>query len=179
MVETLRPEASAEGLSQATADSRHVYEVGFHLVPTVGEDGVAAVVEKIRKLLGDAEIIAEHFPQKMTLAYTIERATQGPSTTLGASKREKYSESYFGSIKFATEREALPALAEALRAMKEVLRFLLIETVREEAPAPARRAVFTSSRLEGEVLQKPVAREEKGGEVSEEELDKSIEALVS
>jgi hypothetical protein len=62
-----------------------------------------------------------------------------------------------------------------------VLRYLLVQTVREEE-APARRAVFTSDRLEGETLKKPVAPAEeptKGGEVSEEELDKSIDAIVA
>jgi hypothetical protein len=55
---------------------------------------------------------------------------------------------------------------------------LLVETVREDV-APTRRAVFTSDRLEGETLKKPVAEAEKPAEVSEEELDKSIDALVA
>lgn len=163
---------SKDSFTQAnTTDARPVYEVGFHLVPTVGDDGVAAVVEKIRAALGDAELINEHFPQKMALAYVIERAAAG--------RREKYAESYFGFIKFALDREAIPAFEQALRAMKEVLRYLLIETVREDISALPRRAVFSSDRLEGETLKKPAAAEEKKGEVSEADLDKSIEALVS
>lgn len=163
--------AEAE-LSQAkTTDTRPVYEVGFHVVPTVAEDALGAVVEKIRAALGDAEIISQQFPKKMTLAYTLERAEQG--------KHEKYAEAYFGFIKFALERAAVPALEEALRAMKEVVRFLLIETVREETVATPRRAVFASDRLEGETLKTPVsAAPEEKAEISEEELDKSIEALV-
>src|SRR3989338_8587558 len=178
MAETSHPEASAEGSSQATSaasaatvkNTTPVYEIGFHIVPTVGEEGVSAVVESVRKALGDAEIISEGFPKKITLAYQVERATQG--------KREKYTESYFGHIKFAMQRDGITAFTEAVRVMQPILRFLIIETVREHcAPAP-RRAVFTSDRLEGKTPEKPVAAPEKAAEVSDAELDKSIEALT-
>lgn len=164
---------SKDSSTQAnTTDARPVYEVGFHLVPTVGDEGVAAVVEKIRAALGDAEIIKEQFPQKMALAYTIERAAAG--------RREKYADAYFGFIKFALDREHIPGFEQHLRATKEVLRYLLIETVREDISAAPRRAVFSSDRLEGETLKKPAGpTEEKKGQVSEADLDKSIEALVS
>lgn len=161
----------AEPSTQAdTVSKTPVYEVGFHLVPAVGDEGVSAAAEKVRKVLGDAEIIAEGAPQKMALSYIIERAAQG--------KREKFSEAYFGWIKFATDREHLPGIAEKLGAMKDVLRHLIIETVREDIAAERRRAVFTSDRLEGETIKKTPRTEEKGGEVSEAELDKSIEALT-
>ncbi len=173
MSEISHPEL-VEGSSQAKAAPKEkgnpVYEVGFHIVPTVGEDGVGAVVESIRKILGDAEIITEGFPRKITLAYQVERATQG--------KREKYTESYFGHIKFATLREALPAIQTALQALEPVLRFLIVETVREDIAAAPRRAVFTSDRLEGKTIEKHVGVAEKPAEVSEAELDKSIGALT-
>lgn len=170
---------TAEVLTQANqpaglagSDSRPVYEVGFHIVPTVGDEGVAGVVDQIRSALGTAEIISEQFPEKKRLAYTVERSLTG--------KREKYDDAYFGFIKFALERESINALEDALRSNKNVLRHLLIETVREDISATPRRAVFTSDRLEGETIQKPKAAvEEKVAEVSEEELDKSIDALVS
>jgi len=168
------PEAFTQATDAAPAadvSRLPVYEVSFHIVPQVGEDGVSAVVEKVRRALGDAEIISEGFPQKMSLAYVVERAEQG--------KREKFSDSYFGWLKFATQREAIPALAEALRADRSILRHLIIETTREDLTAKPVRAVFTSDRLEGKTLEKPTATPEKGGEVSQEELDKSIEALVS
>ena len=167
-------EETAQGVepsTQAPVDKTPVYEVAFHIVPTVGDDGVAAVVEKIKKAIGNAEIIAEGPAQKMSLAYTIERATAG--------KREKYNEAYFGWIKFATERETIPALEDALRGMKEVLRSLIVTTVREDIMVRPSRAVFSSDRLEGQTLKKPTAEPEVRTEVSEEELDKSIEALVT
>lgn len=171
MAETMsHPEATAEGSTQATSDARPVYEVGFHLVPSIPEGDVAAAVEKVRALLGSAEIISVGAPAKMTLAYTIERAEQG--------KREKFTQSYFGWIKFAIDdRAAIPALQSALRELNEVVRCIVIETTREEVKQ-ARRAVFGSDRLEGETLKKPAAAAEKPAEVSQEELDKSIDAIT-
>lgn len=165
------PEGSS---SQANPkDTKVVYEVGFHLVPTLAESEVGGAVEKIRAALqaSGAEIIKEEFPAKRTLAYVVERAAAG--------KREKYAESYFGWIKFAVEeRGAVPAIEAALRAMQEVLRSLIVETVREEVVIP-RRAVFRSDRLEGETIKKPLVAAEPHTAVSEEELDKSIDALVN
>ena len=167
-------EASSQATSAASAatvkNTTPVYEIGFHIVPTVGEEGVPAVVDSVRKALGSAEIISEGFPKKITLAYQVERATQG--------KREKYTESYFGHIKFAMQREAINPFTDAMRAMVPVLRFLIIETVREDIAQAPRRAVFTSDRLEGKTIEKPAAVAEKSSEVSEAELDKSIEALT-
>jgi ribosomal protein S6 len=160
---------AAPAFTQANEIERPVYELGFHIVPTVGEDGVSAVVERIRAVLGEAELINEGAPRKMTLSYQVERSVSG--------KREKYTEAYFGFIKFATEREQLPGIQEKLRNLPEVLRYLVIETVREDIATP-RRAVFTSDRLEGKTIEKPVAAKETAVEVSEEELDKSLEALT-
>lgn len=161
----------AEPSSQAPAPEKTpVYEVGFHIVPAVGDDGVQVVVDTIRTVIGKAEIIVEGAPSKIALAYTIERATQG--------KREKFTESYFGWIKFATERENIPVLEEALRNNKEVLRSIVVSTVREDISAQPRRAVFTSDRLEGETIKAPARAKEEGGEVSEADLEKSIEALT-
>lgn len=168
-----------EAFTQATeADSSAdvssqpiIYEVGFHLVPTIAEDGVGAAVEKIRKIIGDdAEFISEGYPSKMNLAYVIERAAQG--------KREKYGEAWFGWIKFAQTRAKVPAIEAALNASRDVLRSLIIETVREDIVAPKARAVFSSDRLEGETIKAPKAAEEKAAPVSEVELDKSIDALT-
>jgi len=175
MAEISQTSAPAEASSQANVTPKEkgnpVYEVGFHIVPTVGEEGVGAVVESIRKILGDAEIISESFPRKIGLAYQVERATQG--------KREKYTESYFGYIKFATTRDQVPAIHTALGAQNTVLRFLIVETVREDIAATPRRAVFASDRLEGKTIEKHVGTAEKPTEISDAELDKSIEALTS
>ncbi len=175
MAEMSQTEATADVSSQANApkDSRPLYEIGFHVVPTVDEAKLAEVMADLRSEIVKAggEIISGAEPVKMTLSYVIERAATG--------KREKYPEAYFGWVRFVVEdRGGIQALENFLQNKKEILRFLFIKTVHEEVAAP-RRAVFSSNRLEGETLKKPVAPEAPTGEVSEEELDKSIDALVS
>lgn len=173
MVETSQETEVSSSQANIATDSRPVYEVGFLLVPELDEAGVATAVESIRAEIkkGEAEIISEGSPQKKVLTYTIERTT--------TAKRAKYNDAYFGFIKFATEREHIPALETFLRSAKDIMRHLLIETTREELVAAPRRTTFVSDRLEGEVIKKPVAEAEKKSDVSEEELDKSIEALVA
>jgi ribosomal protein S6 len=149
-----------------SAGATPVYEVGYILVPTLSVAEAEEVASKIRALVGK-EVLKEEAPRNMSLAYVIERSRAG--------KREKYGEGYFGFIKFESEKEPIPAIAEALRNNQSVLRYLLIETVREDIN---RRAVFASDRLEGETIKKPQAAVEEKVEVSEEELDKSIDALV-
>ena len=154
-------------------DGRTVYEVGFHLVPTLSEGDLAGAVDAVRAILTKegAEVLNDTFPKKITFAYRIERSV--------TSKVEKYTEGYFGWIKFVVDASATPTIAAALRANMSVLRFIIVETTREDAPAP-RRAVFASStRLEGKTIEKPAVVEEKTAEVSEEDLNKSIDALVA
>ena len=168
-------QASAETSSQANApkETRPIYEIGFHVVPNLDEAGAAKAAEIIRAAVekGDAEIISEGAPTRVRLAYTIERATAG--------HREKFDEAYFGFIKFATEREHVSGLETTLRANRDIMRYLLVETIREDLVNAPRRATFASDRLEGETIKKPAAAPEKTGEVSEEDLNKSIDALVS
>jgi ribosomal protein S6 len=161
--------SSTQANNTPSGDTRPVYEIGYHLVPTLAEDAVAGEVAKIRAMLGDAEIITDEAPHKMTLSYIVERP--------GTGRREKYGEAYFGFIKFAIDKSEINGIETKLRAMREILRYLLVLTVREEVST--RRAVFTSDRLEGETLKKPVAEAEKPAEISDAEIDKGIDALVT
>jgi ribosomal protein S6 len=174
-------EGNPETLSHARilSDEKAIYEVGFHVAPSLSEEEVGAVVQKIKAALatGGAEIVSEGAAHKMALAYTIEIANSGLAAQAG--KRAKYNEAYFGWIKFESDRQAIPALEQMLRGAKETIRYLLIITVREDAVSAPRRAVFTSDRLEGETIQKPVAAVEVPAEISESELDKSIDALIA
>src|SRR5690349_6757897 len=133
MEEESRSEDTSEQ-TQANEGTGHeaVYEIGFHLVPTLTEAQVAAAFERMHKALDKAEatVLAEESPKKISLAYRIERSVAG--------KREKYTEGYFGFIKFefpaeaegigepqsshkATTGEEVNALETMLRADSEVL----------------------------------------------------------
>ena len=175
MAEKSHPEAPAEGSTQANkALGKAIYEVGFHLVPEIAENELGTQVERMNAAIASAggTIVAQEPPKRKTLTYRIERSVQG--------KREKYTESWFGWMKFDGDAEelraGLPALQEKLRHMHEIMRYLVVATV-YETPAP-QRAVFSSDRLMGEAIEKKIVVEDKKVQVSEEELEKSIEALV-
>jgi ribosomal protein S6 len=166
---------AVEASSQANApkDSRPLYEIGFHLVPTLDEAQVKEITEALKAEIAKAscEITSEEFPQKMMLSYVIERSDSG--------KREKFAESYFGWMNFVTEERAgILTIETFLRTNRNFLRYLLIETAPEETQTQ-RRAVFSSNRLEGETLKKPTGAPEAEAEVSDEELNKSLDALVN
>ena len=175
MAEISRPEDTSEQ-SQANQGKSHapVYEIGFHLVPTLTEEEAAAAFARIGKALdtAGATVLDKESPKKISLAYRIERSVSG--------KREKYTEGYFGFVKFELPEEGAGEAAQQLDGMlhtdHEVLRYLLIKTSREAPVAP--RTVFSSRSLEGRTIERKTAVEEPTAEVSEEELDKSIEALV-
>lgn len=102
-----------------------IYEAGYHLVPTIAEENVAAEATKIKKMITDAggEIIKDAEPELKTLAYSI-------SKTVKAIK-SNYNKGYFGWVKFSLTPEAVEKVKSALDASELVLRYLLVSTVKE------------------------------------------------
>jgi ribosomal protein S6 len=143
-----------------------IYEVGFHILPTVEEANLSEVLVKIKDGLAEkgAELISEDFPKLRPLAFTMVKEIQG--------KKVKFNKAYFGAIKFELDREALVEVDKLVKNNPEILRYIIVKTVRENT-------VYYSKNLE--------AVKEEGGdkaedkpvkEVSAEEIDKSIEELV-
>ena len=99
-----------------------LYELGFILVPTIPELEVPQKVEALKSLVkGEGGVVTnEGTPEYIDLAYTIER-------TIG-SKKNKYSQGYFGFIKFEAEPSALEALKKAFDIEEALVRYLLIKT---------------------------------------------------
>ncbi len=136
-----------------------VYEVGYHIVPTVSPEQLPKEVEAIKALLGgkDAKIISEEAPKLRPLAYTMLKVV-GPL-------RQKFDTAYFGWIKFEGTSDAIVAVQKALDASEKVLRSLVVKTVAENTLYGAK------------VLPKEAPVAEKT-EVSGEEVDKVVEKLI-
>ena len=102
-----------------------VYELGYLILPSIPEDGLNAVGEKIKGLVAKAsgrEVDGEE-PIKVNLAYTM-------SKTVGAS-RYVVNDAYIGWIKFEAEPDAISGLKDSVEDMEEVLRSLVIKAPRE------------------------------------------------
>lgn len=146
-----------------------IYEVGFHIVPTVPEDGVGARVTAIRDVIEGkgGHVIADEFPRHMELTYAM--------TKTASNKRALYRSAYFGWIKFEVDPKDIKAIDVELKADDHILRFILVKTVRENTMAP--KKALQVKRGE-EAPEKPADKVEDKPVLSEEELDKTIEDLV-
>ena len=145
-----------------------VYELGLNLLSTIAEENVAAVFGDIKAVLekSGAVFISEEYPKMRPLAYTIFKNEAG--------KNEKFNFAYFGWVKYELPKEATFAVKEEVEKNKNVLRSLIIKTVRENT--------LYSSKL-GKKDDKPEGKDEsvvvaEVAPVSEAELDKTIEELV-
>lgn len=151
------------------------YELGYHLVPSLGEDDLALRVGELVKLAtaNGGTLIAEGYPQSFVLSYTMKRLRGG--------KWEKYDTAFFGWLRFSAPAETVVALKEALDHSEHVVRYLLIKLSKEDLAGPAAhlpRNVETGEvMVEPKTLTKKRDVEEKG-EVSEVELDKELEDLI-
>lgn len=151
------------------------YELGYHLVPSLGEDDLALRVTELQKAITaeGGTVISEGQPQVCTLAYTMHKMRGG--------KWDKYDTTFFGWIRFSLPPSAAAALKSILDYDESLVRYLLIKLDPIAlAPEPVRAPRKESSEVitEPKALVKKQDSEEEKGEVSEEELDKQIEQLI-
>lgn len=154
---------------EATPNDPKIYEIGFHIVPTVPEDGLGARVTAIRDVIEGhgGHVIADEYPKHMELSF--------PMTKVASNKRSLYRTAYFGWIKFEVDPAEAKAIELGVKKDDLVLRFIMVKTVRENTMVPKKvlqqkRGEETSPRVEEKVEEKPA--------LSAEELDKTIDELV-
>lgn len=151
-----------------------VYELGYHILPTVVADDLEGEVAKLRNAIEKrgGSFIAEGTPEMTTLAY--------PIFVNNGGKNSKYETAYFGWIKFEMSASQAVALNDDdFTANKQVLRHILIKTTREETRAQLQteqNIILREVRTTGTIEKKEVKEER--GEVSEEEIKKSIDDMV-
>ena len=97
-----------------------LYELGYHLVPTLGEEDLALRVADLQKKITElgGSIHSEGSPQSCTLAYTMRKLRGG--------KWEKYDQTFFGWTRFHLPPEGMSALKEDLEHNEFLVRYLLL-----------------------------------------------------
>jgi len=164
--------ATQDDLGEGTV--LRIYEVGYLVLPTVGEAEIETTVNEIRSVIEKARgtFIAEGAPVSIKLAYPMFVHTGG--------KRTPYDRASFGWIKFETDGATANELRAMLLGHPSILRSLIFKTVREDTRASARRAVLREVRRTDTITSTPKkGADESAGVVSEEALDKSIEQLIA
>ena len=148
-----------------------VYEVGYLLVPTTPEEEVPALYGNLKELISSlgGAMISDEMPIMINLAYSMQKTVQNV--------RNKYDTGYFGWIKFYMDGEKVIALKKKLDLDSNIIRFLIIKTVKENTIA-AKRFVHK------DIVRKraPSAKGAEGEEaapINKEEIDKEIDAMVA
>ncbi len=103
-------------------ENSRFYEVGFLLTPTTPEQEVEKEVAALKALIEKAggAVHSEGAPEYIDLAYTMEK-------TVG-SKKSKYSQGYFGWIKFSIDPSATLEVTKALDGVLSLIRYILLKT---------------------------------------------------
>jgi len=152
-----------------------LYELGYHLVPSLGEDDLALRVADLQKKIASlgGKIHSEGAPQACSLAYTMRKLRGG--------KWDKYDSTFFGWTRFEASSDVIPELKEELDHKDELVRYLLIKLDRDVL-LPQRvykqKVDLREVETQPKQLEKKQTVDEDTGEVSEEELDKQIEELI-
>ncbi len=168
-METDTLEGGLVDLGGDDAPERAVYEIGYHVVPTVSEESLTQIVSKITDFLkqGGAEFVGERFPSNVELAYSIAKRIDG--------KNVKFDSAYFGWIAFEADRASAELIHQYLSADENILRFLIVRTDRDAVQAAMSGAVQTIQPT-GDIG-KPKRDEEAGGEMSEAALDEALKTI--
>ncbi|HBH71260.1 MAG: 30S ribosomal protein S6 [Parcubacteria group bacterium GW2011_GWC1_42_11] len=154
-----------------------IYELGYHLVPTLAEEQIPAASGAVRGMIEriSKDIIAEELPVFIDLAYQIVKTVEH--------KNKRFDEAYFGWIKFEGSPAGIAELEEELKKDENVLRYLIVKTIRENTFIAKK---FTGAKVkeQEEVVESagsPLGSnttEEVIVAKSDEVLDKAIEELV-
>ncbi len=145
--------------------NKKIYELGYHFLPTLSEDEVAKAVTALKDQLSglEATTIAEAHPALMTLAYEIGKDIEN--------KRRMFATAYFGWIKFEVATEAIEGFKELMEKNANILRFIIVKTVRESTLAVPKIAhKGMTRRTPADVVE--------GAPMDAVEVDKKIDEMI-
>ncbi len=145
-----------------------IYELGYLLIPTLGEEDAPAVYGNIKETISalGGQFIMDEMPKMIPLAYTMDKIIQNV--------RHKFDNAYFGWVKFEMTGDKVEVLKKKLDLDTNTLRFLITKTVRENTIAGKR----FSERGLGKKKVGTRKEGEEAVEINKEEIDKEIDAMI-
>jgi ribosomal protein S6 len=163
-------DSGAEPKEEKEMDPR-TYELGYLLVPTIGEGDILTEAGRLKGVIESCGgiIISDENPKETALAYPIDRRVEG--------KKKIFTSAYFGWAKFQGEPESVAALKKSMEADESVIRFLIIKTVKENT-LMQKRPFSGITAKKNDVSKTKTEKPKEITPVSEAELDKTIEELV-
>ncbi len=155
------------------AAATRIYEVGYHVLPTVAEENVEKIVGEIRGIIESAggSFISEGAPVLTKLAYDMD-SREGD-------KWQNHDRGYFGWIKFEAVVGTALTLVDALKAHKGILRHIVFRTVREETRARLKAPTLREVKRTDTIKTTAKRPDEESAPVSEEDLDKALSDITT
>lgn len=164
-------ENKGENGISSKSDAR-VYELGYLLVPSIKEEDLTIHYGNIKEMVTSfgGEVIADEMPKMLPLAYTMEKVV--------SNIRHKHNSAYFGWTKFYMDGGKVAEMKAKLDLDPNIVRFLLIKTVKENTVASKRFM------REDRGVRRPLQKKDKDSsepvpEINKEEVDKEIDAMVA
>lgn len=151
-----------------------IYEIGYHLLPTLSESDAKAAVKDLTDLLkkSGASIVGEKEPVKIDLAYTIQKRIGGRLTPI--------KETHFGWVAFELPVSELPMIKTFMDANTSVVRYLLISTTAEEVKAFLEGAVaIPTAAASTATISAPKRATEEGATISDEALTQALDTMAA
>jgi len=148
----------------------NIYEVSFLLVPAIAESELGKEFSAIKGVIEKAggTFISEDTPKLKVLAYEIKKKTDNVY--------HKYTSGYFGWVKFEFDNSNLVKLEKSLETNANVIRFLIIRTVKDNTMIGLKVATKSENVGKTRKTDAPVGSEPK---IDEAEVDRTIEELVA
>ena len=130
------------------------YECAFHILPTIADEEVPDVVERLKGLITHAggSVTDEEVSERYELSYEITKQVEGAN--------RRFNTAHFGWMRFTLAPVALTGLGEEIAHMPEILRHLVVRLTREEATKPF--SIFEARRAQ-DVVDAQVATDTVGG----------------
>lgn len=158
---------------EGAKDGTEVYEVGYHLLPTLSEAEVTAATKDIASFLTKegAVFVGDHAPERIDLAYDISKRINGRITP--------FKEAYFGWMAFELARANAVKVKAFLDAHAHILRYLFVATSKDEVKAVMEGAVLIpTASASTEAIAAPKRTEEQGAAVSDEALSQALDTMA-
>ncbi len=157
---------------ETKTDNFAVYEVSYLLLPSLAMEQVPAKATGLKDMLSSLAgvIISDENPVLIDLAY--------PMTKVIGTDRHKATSGYFGWVKFEIGREGIALVKKNLDSNNDVLRYLIIKTVRENTLLNGKMKLQKEERVKRDEEDLESVPEEPIKETITEDLDKSIDELV-
>ena len=153
-----------------------IYEISYLLFSSIVSEQVRIKAGELKDMLksSDAEIISDEDPVFIDLAYSMLKV-------IGAT-RHKIASAYFGWVKFEISKDGMEKVKKALDFDDDIVRYLIIKTVRENTFIGGNTKLAKKDRTRKE--ENLTFEESQEAEIpkeilsSDEEIDKSINDLV-